>query len=563
MEAAAGGHDASSRALLDRGASPTMVDATGATALMLGSGAGADGCVQQLIDADSALDTAEKSGMTAFMFACASGHTECVNILTTAGCNIEAKNNNGDTGWALAAKGHWQPVKKVLERLLLNAATSVNAQMVQSALRGGVNVDAVADNGRTPLIEVAAAGDVELLMILLESGAGMEFRDADGISAFHATCKAGHAGCAEILVKRGCKTSQRDGSSRMPMQHAKENGHSSVVAVLQRMKLVIKVQEDLKFTGDHTRYIVETMVDGDLVATRTHRYSEFDSLRNALLDLQKWQAEVKLFIFPKKASVGAMFSKKSAKVVSKRVTELGQFLNAAIAIGELRDNDTVRAFIGAPFTKMPVQPPKPAPAPTPAPAPASAAKAPTAARPAGGARAPLASGSDAVVRVKVSEGGAGFAANEQLAVKKVNAGEASDLAGVKVGMRVLAFQGQALPSGTTWDDLKGKVKAASRPWTFVFAGTIRVEVSEGGAGFAANEDLTVKKIDEGKACQRAGVCLGMHVVEFQDKLLPPTTTWTDLRAMVKAAPKPWSFVFQSDCPDCADEEDEEDDDDAL
>ena len=35
---------------------------------------------------------------------------------------------------------------------------------------------------------------------------------------------------------------------------------------------------------------------------------------------------------------------------------------------------------------------------------------------------------------------------------------------------------------------------------------------EGGAGFAANEDLTVKKIDEGKACEKAGVKENMHVV---------------------------------------------------
>ena len=66
--------------------------------------------------------------------------------------------------------------------------------------------------------------------------------------------------------------------------------------------------------------------------------------------------------------------------------------------------------------------------------------------------------------------------------------------------------------GSTWDDLKGKVKASPRPWKFQFAGTIRVQVAEGGAGFAANEDLTVKKIDEGKACEKAGVKEKMHVV---------------------------------------------------
>ena len=52
-------------------------------------------------------------------------------------------------------------------------------------------------------------------------------------------------------------------------------------------------------------------------------------------------------------------------------------------------------------------------------------------------------------------------------------------------------------------------------------------------------------------------------VEFQDKLLPPTTTWTDLRVMVKAAPKPWSFVFQSDVGPWEEAPEDDSDDDAL
>ena len=508
MESSAGGHDAAVTCLLDRNATHSIADTTGTTALMLAAGAGAANCVTQLVTAGSGLDPSENSGMTAFMFACLSGHTEAVTILTSAGCKIDVKNQKGDTGWTLATKGHWEPVKKVLEGLLLVAAKSLDAPKLEAALAAGVNVDAVSGSGRTALIEVATSGHVELLMGLLGSGAGMEFRDADGTSAFHAACAGGHAGCAETLVKRGCKTSQRDGGSRMPMQHAKENGHNDVVAVLQRMKLVVRVTEDLKFNGDHTRYIVETSIDGDLISTQTHRYSEFDNLRNAMLELQKWKTEVGMFVFPKKASVGALMQRKSAKVVERRVKELSEFMNSTIAIGELRDNDTVRAFIGAPFTKAPVMPPKPPPAKVKAP---TAAPAKSAAAGAGGAE-PIASGGDAVVRIKIEDGGAGFAANEVLAVKKVNPGEASEQAGVKVGMRVHSFQGEILAHGTTWDDLKGKVKAAPKPWTFVFAGTVRVEVAEGGAGFAANEDLTVKKIDEGKACEQAGVVMGMHVV---------------------------------------------------
>ena len=509
MEAAAGGHEDGMKCLLSREANHAITDKTDSTALMLAAGAGADNCVAQLVEAGCVLDAVEASGKTAFMFACLNGHTEVVKLLTSAGCNIEMKDLNGKSGWMLAADKHWEPVKKVLEGLLLAAAKSVDTQKLRSALAAGINVDAVSGSGRTALIEVATAGHVDLLTLLLGSGAGMEFRDADGSSAFHAACAGGHAGCAEILVKRGCKTSQRDGGSRLPMNHAKENGHTEVVDLLKRMKMVIRVSEDAKFTGDHTRYIVETKIDGDLVSTVTHRYSEFDNLRNSMLELQKWRADVNEFIFPKKQSITAMMQKKSAKVVEKRVRELTDFMNSLIAVGELHDNDTVRAFIGAPFTKAEVMAPKPpsARAKTAPAVPAAPATAPGRA-----SAAFLVSGSAAIVQMKVEEGGAGFATNDVLAVKKVNPGEASELAGVKVGMRVHSFQGEVLPHGSTWDDLKAKVKASPRPWKFQFAGTIRVEVAEGGAGFAANEDLTVKKIDEGKACEKAGVKENMHVV---------------------------------------------------
>jgi len=509
MEAAAGGHDVCMSCLLKREASHAIADTTGATALMLAAGAGAGTCVTQLVDAGSMLDVADTSGRTAFMFACLSGQTQAVEILTSAECKIEMKDANGKTGWTHATDNHWEPVKKVLEGLLLAAAKSLNAQKLNAALAAEINVDAVSGSGRTALIEVATAGHVDLLMTLLGNGAGMEFRDADGTSAFHAACAGGHAGCAEILVKRGCKTSQRDGGSRLPINHAKENGHDEVVALLKRMRMVIRVFEDTKFTGDHTRYVVETKIDGDLVSTRTHRYSEFDNLRSSLLELQKWRAEISEFVFPKKQSLTAVMQRKSAKVVERRVKELTEFMNSTITVGELHDNDIVRAFIGAPFTKAEVMAPKPPPSQAKAPAPAR-----TPARAAGGGAsgAHLASGSDAVIQVKVDEGGAGFAANEVLAVKKVNPGEASDVAGVKLGMRVHSFQEEVLPHGTTWNDLKEKVKASPRPWKFQFAGTIRVEVADGGAGFAANEDLTVKKIDEGKACEQAGVKEKMHVV---------------------------------------------------
>merc|ERR1712166_165368 len=169
-----------------------------------------------------------------------------------------------------------------------------------------------------------------------------------------------------------------------------------------------------------------------------------------------------------------------------------------------------------------------------------------------------ASGADTNLTLLVEEGGAGFSANESCAVTKLNPGQKASEAGVHLGMRVVAFQGAMLETGTTWNDLKAMVKAAPKPWSFGFAGTIRVDAGNGGAGFAASEDLVVNKVNEGSMCERSGVAIGMRVVEFQDQQLRAETTWTDLRSMVKKTPKPWSFLFMS-----AYHLDEDSDDDAL
>merc|ERR1711871_1236788 len=196
------------------------------------------------------------------------------------------------------------------------------------------------------------------------------------------------------------------------------------------------------------------------------------------MSLQKWQNEVRLFPFPKKTSVGAMMSSKSAKTIQQRCQLLSEFLNAVINHGELRDADVVRNFIGAPFVANPVLPPKPAPKKAPATSKSKSAS--------GGSdfvKPPpsKASGSNSTVTLKVEDGGAGFTANERLTVTKLNPGQACEAAGVTLGMRVVAFQGEMLPHGTTWAKLKGMVKTADRPWKFGFAGTIRVEVPTGAA----------------------------------------------------------------------------------
>jgi hypothetical protein len=165
----------------------------------------------------------------------------------------------------------------------------------------------------------------------------------------------------------------------------------------------------------------------------------------------------------------------------------------------------------------------------------------------------------------VSAGGAGFVCDNDLKVKKITAGGASEAAGVPVGAMLVTFQGKLIPAGTTWGDFKDICKSTPHPWKFNFAAagtvpavapatsavakSIVVTVSEGGAGFVCTPDLTVKKVTAGGASEAAGVELGMQLAMFKagrsiwSKQQEPNMTWASMKDLCKASPYPWAFTF--------------------
>ena len=107
----------------------------------------------------------------------------------------------------------------------------------------------------------------------------------------------------------------------------------------------------------------------------------------------------------------------------------------------------------------------------------------------------------AVVPLEIVDGSAGFTCEKgSLTVSKLDEGGAAAAAGVAVGMRCVAFQEIGLAEGTTWSELKAKVKATPKPWSFYFAAAAAAPPPEadtsgwagesGGAGLTAHESLT-------------------------------------------------------------------------
>eukprot|EP01052_Picozoa_sp_SAG31_P027967 SAG31_NODE_2661_length_5280_cov_2.196101_1_plen_251_part_00 len=210
-------------------------------------------------------------------------------------------------------------------------------------------------------------------------------------------------------------------------------------------------------------------------------------------------SDVKQFVFPKKTTARAVLSKNSDSTILKRQQELGDFMKQVVQYGELRDDNEFRKFINAPFIQRPVTAPKSATSTQPPAAAAAGSMAKI--------EAPLASGGPAIVQVVIDDGSAGFAAADgTLTVKTVASGQACEKAGVLKGMVVAKFQGEMLPVDFTWTQLKEKVKAAPKPWKFVFVGTVAVVVP---AGLLINH---ARSDNHRPSCAHSACLIGLGIV---------------------------------------------------
>jgi hypothetical protein len=70
-----------------------------------------------------------------------------------------------------------------------------------------------------------------------------------------------------------------------------------------------------------------------------------------------------------------------------------------------------------------------------------------------------------------------------------------------------------------YTSLKGKVRATPKPWEFKLSsdppGSKTITVNDGGAGFTAASNLTVKMVDAACMCDQGGVTIGMKLKRFQ------------------------------------------------
>ena len=224
------------QALLEAGADPHAVTASGATAVHLAAQAGNGAAVAALIDHGADVNARERTwGQTPLMFAAASSRLGPVNVLMERGADLETATRVVDLP-ALDARDRAAAARRqaVLEGFRSAAPSHEQtgwrptASEVQAAVRAAREVQALADipaggdgarlergtpraytervgvqGGLTALLHAARQGHTEVAMALLYAGADINRVSGDHTSPLQIAAMNGHFDLALRLIERG------------------------------------------------------------------------------------------------------------------------------------------------------------------------------------------------------------------------------------------------------------------------------------------------------------------------------------------------------------------------
>ena len=185
--------------LLEHGADANArLTMTGDTVLMLAARTGLPAAVKVLLDHGAQVNARENWGQaTALMWAVAEGHNEVVSMLISAGADSNARTAfmPRNTGRGLQFEG-LPPVIRPAEEMI--PAMHASGEL-------------------TPLLFAARQGQIESARLLLDAGADINARSADGKDGLGLAIYNGNFAFASYLIERGINVNQADARGFTPL----------------------------------------------------------------------------------------------------------------------------------------------------------------------------------------------------------------------------------------------------------------------------------------------------------------------------------------------------------
>ena len=225
--------------LLKHGANPHTICKAGISPLMAAALNGRLSVIKTLLANPDPLQKNPETLVHAITLALEKGHIEAALLIQQGIEALEASVQNQT------------PVAQSLEEKLIQACHLGDLTSVKDCLGRGSKIDgAGTPDCMTPLVVAIAAGNKEVVDLLLERGASVNVAVKDGWTPFIAACHSGQGDIVQKLIEKGADIDARtrDGWSGLELSTA--NKHNETASILMKKLMTIPWAETAAKSAD-------------------------------------------------------------------------------------------------------------------------------------------------------------------------------------------------------------------------------------------------------------------------------------------------------------------------
>jgi len=221
VNAASEGNTVTVNKILDDGKDVNMQDDQGNSALGAASFAGKLDTVKLLVDKSANIEIKNKIGTTPLWLASGYGHTEVLDYLLSKNAKTNEPNLAGDTPLiAACSKGHTAVIQKLVE--------------------AGAAADSVNKNGDTALSVAVYANDFNTSKLIVEALKDelekiVNFENVKEIGPLAVASSKGNVEIIDLLVQSGARINELDGEGNSPLAIASKNKQSAAISALLKV----------------------------------------------------------------------------------------------------------------------------------------------------------------------------------------------------------------------------------------------------------------------------------------------------------------------------------------
>lgn len=212
---------------------------------------GREEVVRLLVRRGAAVGARSRSGRTALMEACRAGHVGVARILLQTldaedeegrHAVVDAVDNNGNTPLKEAWLGGYREIVDMLQKSgarkgleeaeMLDASAKCKVGALERLIKRHVDVDTSDRSDRTSLMLGARSGCGEGVRVLLNAGAKVDLPSKSGETALILAAKKGHKRVVDVLLKANADCDRATRQGRTALMEAAHSGYVDVAKAL-------------------------------------------------------------------------------------------------------------------------------------------------------------------------------------------------------------------------------------------------------------------------------------------------------------------------------------------